>query len=195
MGWLLVHPRSRAGFTLVEVLVALTLMVVVSVGVVQLFAIALTAGHVSRDRTVAVWLATGKMEQLRSLEWRLELDPAGRLVRHTDLTSDVSLDPAAPGGPGLRESPPGTLDNSTPGYVDYLDRFGRPVGSGRSPPATAVYIRRWAVHHLPADPDGVVVLQVLVATTRRDRTRSGVVPRAWNGEDVLLTTMMTRRGR
>ena len=189
------HPRSQAGFTLVEVLVALSLMVVVSIGVVQLFAIALTASHVSRDRTVAVWLATGKMEQLRSLEWRIELDPAGGLMMHTDLTSDVSVDPAAAGGPGLRQSPPGTLDSSTPGYADYLDRFGRHVGSGASPPAAAVYIRRWAVRRLPADPDGVVVLQVLVTTTHRDGIRSPFVRHAWNGEDVLLTTMMTRRGR
>ena len=125
--------------------------------------------------------------------WSVRL--AGGLVRHTDLTSDVSVEPAAAGGPGLRESPPGTLDNSTPGYADYLDRLGRHVGSGASPPATAVYIRRWAVRRLPADPDDVVVLQVLVTTTRRDLIRSASVRPAWNGEDVLLTTMMTRRGR
>jgi prepilin-type N-terminal cleavage/methylation domain-containing protein len=188
------HLRSRSGFTLVEVLVALSLMVVVSIGVVQLFAIALTAGHVSRDRTVAVWLATGKLEQLRSLEWRIELDRPGGLVRHTDVTSDVSVDPAAAGGPGLRDSPPGTLVNSAPGYADYLDRLGRHVGSGASPPSTAVYVRRWAVHHLPADPD-VVVLQVRVGAVGRERSRSALSPHAWNGEDVLLTTMMTRRGR
>ncbi len=189
------HPRSQAGFTLVEVLVALSLLVVVSVGVVQLFAIALAAGRVSRDRTVAVSLASGKMEQLRSLAWRVELDAAGGLVKHTDVTSNVSVDPAVAGGPGLRESPAGTLDRSTPAYVDYLDRVGRHVGSGASPPATAVYIRRWAVQHLPEDPDGVVVLQVLVVTVHRERTRSAFVPHGWNGEDVLLTTMMARRGR
>ena len=185
----------QAGFTLVEVLVALSLMVVLSIGVVQLFAIAIRAGHVSRDRTVAVSLASGKIEQLRSLEWRVELDPGGGLVRHTDATSNLSVDPAAAGGPGLRQSPAGTLDTSTPAYVDYLDRFGRRVGSGVSQPVTAVYIRRWAVHHLAADPDGVVVLQVLVVTVQRERTRSAFVPHAWNGEDVLLTTMMARRAR
>jgi prepilin-type N-terminal cleavage/methylation domain-containing protein len=189
------HPRSSSGFTLVEVLVALALLVVVSVGVVRLFAIALQAGRAAHDRTVAVSLAIGKIEQLRSLEWRFELDTAGVLNPRTDLTSNLSLEPIVGGGPGLSESPGGTLDDSIPPYVDYLDRRGRWVGTGASPPADAVYIRRWAVHHLPDDPDRTTVLQVLVVTVHRERSRPPSVPHAWNGEDVLLTTMMMRRVR
>jgi prepilin-type N-terminal cleavage/methylation domain-containing protein len=188
-------PPSSSGFTLVEVLVALALLVVVSVGVVRLFAVALEAGRVARDRTVAVSLATGKIEQLRSLEWRSELDPAGVLTTRTDTTSNLSVDPIVAGGPGLSESPAGTLDASIPPYVDYLDRRGRWVGSGASPPANAVYVRRWAVHHLASDPDRTIALQVLVATVRRELSRQPSVPHAWNGEDVLLTTIMTRRVR
>jgi prepilin-type N-terminal cleavage/methylation domain-containing protein len=187
--------RSSAGFTLVEVLVALALLVVVSVGVVWLLAMALGAVRAAHDRTMAVSLATGKLEQLRSLEWRFEVDAGGVLIPRTDLSSNLSLEPIAGGGPGLTESPTGTLDGSMPPYVDYLDRHGRWVGSGTSPPATAVYIRRWAVHRLPGDPDRTVALQVLVATVRRERSRPAAEPHAWNGEDVLLTTMMTRRVR
>jgi prepilin-type N-terminal cleavage/methylation domain-containing protein len=187
--------RSSAGFTLVEVLVALALLVVVSVGVVWLLAMGLGAGRAAHDRTMAVSLATGKLEQLRSLEWRFEVDAGGVLTPRTDLSSNLSLEPTAGGGPGLTESPTGTLDGSMPPYVDYLDRRGRWVGTGTSPPAAAVYIRRWAVHRLPGDPDRTVALQVLVATVRRERSRSAAVPHAWNGEDVLLTTMMTRRVR
>jgi prepilin-type N-terminal cleavage/methylation domain-containing protein len=189
------HQRSSSGFTLVETLIALALLVVVSVGVAGLFAIALEAGRGARDRTVAVSLAAAKLEQLRSLEWRFELDAAGVLTPRTDLSSNSSLEPLAGGGPGLGESPPGTLDDSTPSYADYLDGRGRWVGSGASPPPGAVYIRRWAVHRLPADPDGGVALQVLVTTVRRERSRRSAVPRTWNGDDILLETMMTRRVR
>ena len=189
------YPRSSSGFTLVEVLVALALLVVVSVGVVQLFGIAVTAGRVTRDRTVAVSLAIGKLEQLRSLTWGLELDEMGVLVPRTDVSSDLSMDPAATGGPGLTDSPARTLDEDTPRYVDYLDGYGRTLGSAPSGGSTPVYVRRWAVRRLPSDPDRVLVLQVLVMTVRRARIHSSAGRHAWNGEDVLLTTMMSRRGR
>jgi prepilin-type N-terminal cleavage/methylation domain-containing protein len=189
------HLRSGSGFTLVEVIVALALLVVVTVGVVRLFAVAIEAGRAARDRTMAVALATGKIEQLRSLEWRLELDSAGVLAPRTDTSSNLSLDGVSPGGPGLSESPAGTLDTNMPPYVDFLDRHGRWAGTGASPPGNAVYVRRWAVHRLPNDPDRVVVLQVFVATVQRERTRRGSAPHAWNGEDVLLATMMMRRVR
>jgi prepilin-type N-terminal cleavage/methylation domain-containing protein len=187
--------RLSSGFTLVEVIVALALLVVVTVGVVQLFGVAIQSGRSARDRTMAVALATGKMEQLRSLEWRLEADSAGALTPRTDSSSNLSLDTVVAGGPGLSESPTGTLDANVPPYVDFLDRHGRWTGSGTSPPGNAVYVRRWAVHRLPVDPDRVVVLQVLVATVQRERTRRGGAPHAWNGEDVLLATMMMRRVR
>ena len=74
------QPRLSSGFTLVEVVVALALLVVVTVGVVRLFAVALNAGRAARDRTLAVALATGKIEQLRSLEWRFELDASAVLT-------------------------------------------------------------------------------------------------------------------
>jgi prepilin-type N-terminal cleavage/methylation domain-containing protein len=189
------QPRLSSGFTLVEVVVALALLVVVTVGVVRLFAVALNAGRAARDRTLAVALATGKIEQLRSLEWRFELDASAVLTPHTDTSSNLSLESVSPGGPGLAESPAGTLDTNMPPYVDYLDRHGRWAGTGASPPGNAVYVRRWAVHRLPADPDRVVVLQVFVATVQRERARRGSAPHAWNGEDVLLATLMMRRVR
>jgi prepilin-type N-terminal cleavage/methylation domain-containing protein len=187
--------RLSSGFTLLEVVVALALLVVVTVGVVRLFAVAIEAGRAARDRTIAVSLATGKLEQLRSLEWRLELNTAGVLAPRTDTSTNLSLDPVSGGGPGLSESPVGTLDTNMPPYVDYLDRHGRWAGTGTSPPGNALYVRRWAVHRLPADPDRVVVLQVFVATVQRERSRRGSAPHVWNGEDVLLATMMMRRVR
>ena len=182
----------EAGFTLIEVVVALALLVVLSLGVVSLFSVAIEAGRVASDRTIAVVLAAGKMEQLRSLEWRFELDPSGLPVPRTDLVTNASLDPMSPGGPGLAESPAGTLDRDTPPFVDYLDRRGRWVGNGASPPGNAAYVRRWAIHRLPSDPARVVAFEVLVTTIRASRGRTTSGPQRWNGEDVLLTTMVTR---
>jgi len=187
--------KPAAGFTLIEVIVALALLAVVSIGIVWLFTVAIDAGRIARDRTLAVVLATGKVEQLRSLEWRFELDASGLPTPRTDLTTNVSTEPMGPGGAGLAESPSGTLDRDMPPYVDYLDRRGRWVGSGASPPASAAYIRRWGVHRLPGDPARVLALEVLVTTVSRERTRAGAAPHLWNGEDVLLTTMVMRSVR
>ena len=188
------RPRE-AGFTLVEVLVALSLLAVMSLGVVWLFTVAIEAGRVARDRTIGLVLAAGKIEQLRSLEWRFELDASGLPSPRTDLVTDVSLDPMTPGGAGLSESPSGTLDRDTPQYVDYFDRHGQWAGGGGSPPADAVYVRRWSVHRLPSDPARVIAFGVLVTTMRAARTRNPSGPAAWNGEDILLTTMVTRSVR
>ena len=185
----------EAGFTLIEVLVALSLLVVMSLGVVWLFTVAIDGGRVARDRTIELALAVGKMEQLRSLEWRFELDASGLPLPRTDVVTDVSADPMSPGGAGLSESPAGTLDRDTPPYVDYFDGRGRWVGGGGSPPASAAYVRRWSIHRLPADPARVIGFEVLVTTMRASRTRSPSAITAWNGEDVLLTTMVTRSVR
>jgi prepilin-type N-terminal cleavage/methylation domain-containing protein len=186
---------SACGFTLVEVLLALAITVAVTVGVVQLFAVVVSAGRASRDRTIAVALAAGKLEQLRSLEWRSDLDAAGTAIPRTDTHTNLSVEPLSAGGPGLAESPPGTLDRDVPPYVDYLDRFGRWSGTGAAPPARAVYIRRWAVRRHPASPQHLIAFQVLVTTVSRERSRSSSVPHLWNGVDVVLTTMAARKVR
>jgi prepilin-type N-terminal cleavage/methylation domain-containing protein len=195
MARLLERVQPDTGFTLVEVLVALSLLLVISVGVVWLFVVSIDGGRIARDRTIAAIAAAGKMEQLRSLEWRFELDASGLPTPRTDLVTDVSLDPIAAGGPGLADSPPGTLDADLPPYVDYLDRRGRWVGNGGSPPGSAAYVRRWGIHRLPVDPARVIALEVLVTTISRARTRASSTSSEWNGEDVLLTTMVTRSVR
>ncbi len=194
--------RKRASFivpstgtTLVEVLVAVPLLVALSIGIAHLFGVAIAAGRTSFDRTMAVALAAGKMEELRSLEWRYEVGPSSVLAARTDLSTDLSIQPIGAGGPGLADSPPGTLDASTPPYVDYLDRHGQWVGTGASPSPGAVYVRRWTIHRWAADPGRLLTFQVLVTTVARERLRPPFSPSAWNGRDVLLTTMMARRVR
>src|SRR5688572_32582762 len=62
------------------------------------------------------------------------------------------------GDTGLTQSPPNALEEDTPNHVDYVDVWGNAM-EGRSPPDGALYVRRWSVEPLPADPANTVVLQ------------------------------------
>jgi Tfp pilus assembly protein PilV len=65
------------------------------------------------------------------------------------------------------------------GLVDHVDRWGQVVGTAESPPANAVYTRRWSIEPLSAD---TVVIRVRVG--RSDRTGSSG---AMAGETRVLT--------
>jgi prepilin-type N-terminal cleavage/methylation domain-containing protein len=186
---------EAAGFTLIEVLVASVLFTTLSLGIAQLFAVANAAGVAARHQTSATILAAAKMEQLRALVWSWEAGPPGTPpLPRSDLTTNLSTDPDGDDGRGLRESPMGTLERNVPPYVDYLDAAGRWVGNGATPPADAVFVRRWAVRGLPADPDRTLILQVLVTTTRQAGARRPVPWTGRSGEETLLTSVRTRTG-
>ena len=121
--------------------------------------------------------------------------PGGGMVAASDGQTNLSVTPPGAGGPGLNESPSGTLDANVPPFVDYFDRLGEWAGTGPAPPRNAVYIRRWAVHHVATAPDQLLAFQVLVTTVARERARRLGVPHAWNGEDVLMATMRARVAR
>ena len=183
--------RSAHGFTLIEVLIAATLLITMSIGVAQLFAIGVAAERASRDRTVTAILAAAKIEQLRALTWSYE---RASVVPRSDQTTDLSVDPETSGGPGLQDSPRGTLDRNVPPYVDYLDARARWVGTGTTQPRNAVFIRRWAVRRLPADLDRSLAVTVFVTTVARDaRRRAGAS--LWNGEDALFATILSRKAQ
>jgi prepilin-type N-terminal cleavage/methylation domain-containing protein len=187
------HP-AHAGFTLIEVLIAIGLFVAVAIGIAQLVAIAVRATRSSRERTTAAILAAAKMDQLRSLAWTYEPEePAMPPVPRSDVTTNLSLPWYPTGGPGLRPSPSDSLIRSTPQYVDYLDESGRWVGNGLDPPAEAVFIRRWAVRPLPDDPDRTLILEVLVTTTKVDRARPAGSWAGRSGAEALLVSVRTRR--
>lgn len=184
-----------SGFTLVEVLIAVAILVTIALGVAQLIVVATHAIRAAREQTSAVILAAAKMDQLRSLAWAYEPSAPGTpAVPRSDRTTDVSHPDHASRGGGLAASPAGTLSTNVPPYVDYLDGLGRWVGNGTDPPAGALFIRRWAVRPLPADPERMIVLQVLVTTVRDDRSRT--TPwRARTGADALLVSVRTRKGQ
>lgn len=169
--------RTR-GFTLVEVLVAMAVLSAATLGGVHLMAFATRGMHVARLQGTSALAASARLDQLRAL--RFEFDPGGAPV--TDLTTDLSIDPPGPGGNGLSPGSTGTLDANVAGFVDYLDGAGGWVGNGASPPADAVFVRRWAVE-APTHPD-VLVLQVLV----RPIANGSFLGRRQTGDTRLVTS-------
>src|SRR6188768_1901204 len=106
------------GFSLVETLVATTIMTVALASLAQLFLISTKANQSARITTNASVLAQQKMEQLRGLMWGFDI--IGLPV--SDTTSDLTVVPEQPqGGPGLTPSPDGSLQSNVDGYCDFLD--------------------------------------------------------------------------
>jgi prepilin-type N-terminal cleavage/methylation domain-containing protein len=191
------RSSSQAGFTLVEVLVAVGLLVVALVTLAELFAISTRTNQGARYTTSTSVLAEQKMEQLRGLAWGFDM--LGLPL--TDLTSNVAAfeatgecaSAAAGAGVGLSPSPAGALATSTDGYVDYVDINGCGLGGGATAPAGTVYIRRWSIEPLPTNPNNTVVFQVLV-TRRTDRgALASANPVMRLPEEARLISVKTRK--
>ena len=189
--------RDERGFGLVETLVSISILTTVALGVAQLFAVSALANHTARDRTSTAMLATQKMEQLRGLTWGFEIQPGGQLgLPASDIRTDLSVEPPTSTGTGLLPSPSGTLETNTVRYVDYLGADGAWIGTGAAPLAGTVYIRRWSVIPLPANPNDTLVLQVMTTTLRQERSRQrrgAVGPRGRLPGDTWLVSVKTRK--
>jgi prepilin-type N-terminal cleavage/methylation domain-containing protein len=135
---------SERGFTLLEVLIATTIVSVALVSLAQLFVLSAHANRSAKATTAAALLGLQKMEQLRSLTWSVD-------VRGSPLTD-----------PSLAASSSDALRVNTAGFFDFVDIVGRSLGEAAAPPAGAMYLRRWSIEPLPTDPGNVLVLQVLV---------------------------------
>src|ERR1051325_5487576 len=83
---------SRSGFSLVETLVATTLLATAIVTLAQLFAISTRSNVSSRSTTYAAVLAEQKLEELRSLVWGF--DTQGLPL--SDITSNTAVSPVEP---------------------------------------------------------------------------------------------------
>jgi prepilin-type N-terminal cleavage/methylation domain-containing protein len=183
---------SSRGFSLVEVLISMGLLTAVSLGVAQLFALSTRANVIAKGQTSTTAMAQEKLEQLRGLTWGFDLEGLGLPL--SDTTTNVSVDPPAHNGSGLNPSPSDSLEQNTAGFVDFLDGNGVWVGSGSTPPATAVYIRRWSIQPLPTNPNNTLVIQVLVTpvTSEAARVQSAFTRTRMSG-DALLVTVRTRK--
>lgn len=136
----LATPR---GFSLLEVLVATTLLLVAIAALAGLSIVATRANTAARTTTLASLLAAQKMEELR-------------------MGNGVALVP----------SPVDALTRDTSGYCDFLDAAGRSLGGGSQPPAQAAFVRRWSIEPSPSNPARALALQVLVTrVAARDEAR------------------------
>ena len=156
-------PTDERGFSLLEALVAVSVVAVALTTLTQLVAISIHAGARARRSSIASVLAQEKIEALWS---------------H---------------GPGLVPQPAISLDVNTPGLCDFLDEHGRSLGTGSTPPAGAVYVRRWSITPVSADPAASFLLQVAVAPrfAHGASLPPGADPRQFGG--ALLMAIRARR--
>ena len=185
------NSNSR-GFSLVEVLVAMGLLTAVSMGVAQLFALSTRANLIAKGATSTTSMAEQKLEQLRSLTWGFDVEGLGLPL--SDTTTNLTVFPPTHDGSGLNPSPVDSLEQNTAGFVDFLDGNGAWVGTGSTPPGSAVYIRRWSIQPLPTNPNNTLVIQVLVTPVTSEAARVGsAFTRTRMAGDALLVTVRTRK--
>ena len=158
--------RREAGFTLIETMIALGLLLVVATGVLPLGLMAMNAtenqGHLLA-RTVEY--AQDKLDQLMALSYG-------------DQTSDTRVFPAQnAGGSGLAIGGSANPDAPVERYVDYLDPSGTLVPSvGTTAPDGWYYKRVWSVTQFAP-----LLKQITVTVTVRSAAAAGTggaVPRA-----------------
>jgi len=178
------------GFTLVEVLVAVVLLMVVALGAAQLFAVATTANFRAKSQTSTTILAVQKMEQLRGLTWGFDADglPA------SDTTTDLSQPQPTGGGNGLNPSPADSLARNAPGYFDLVDAHGSwidPADPARL--ERVMYTRRWSIQPLPTNPNNTLVFQVRVIPRNQEAAADASGTRAL--QEATLFSLKTRKAR
>ena len=149
---------AERGAALLETLIAAAIVITVSSGAGGLLLWSTRALWSTGTQGLAMSLARQKVEQLLALEWRT--DSAG--ARFSDFTADVAADPAAEGGTGLQPTPGGTLTRNVSGYADFVGAHGHSHPAGTSPPAGAVFVRRWAIAPYALDPADTVIITVVV---------------------------------
>ena len=175
------------GFSLIEVLVATTVMTMTLVALAQLSIVSIRVNHGARSATFTTLLAYHKIEQLRALAW--SVDGSGRST--SDTSTDTTVEPEEPsGGTGLGPSPAGALMQNTSGYCDFLDANGRTLGGGTTPPVNTAFIRRWSIDPLPAAMNATLVIQVSV-TPVRNREVAGSLRRL--PDEARIVAVKTRK--
>jgi len=159
---------SRAGFTLVEVLVALTILVIGLLGVALLQVVSIQGNTFSREMAVATALGQDMLEKLKTLQWtELNVDPALAPGDHPvgdDIKRDLD-------GDGL---PPFLAVAA--GNANIIDERG--LGAADPGSGPTLYTRTWTItDDLPAVNMKTIEVTVLwreQGKTERSVTISGV---------------------
>lgn len=188
--------RAR-GFTLIEVVIAMALLVALSIGAAMLLTLTLGTLDRSRQHAMALVLARAKLELLVSLTWSVR-DVDGVLLLLTDESTDTSRSPPVSTGRGTLPSPADSLTASREGYVDYLDGQGQWVAADVSAgaaavPAAACYVRRWAVERTGTGAAELLIVQVMVTTAASARTGAAAFGRS-DRDAVWISGARLRRG-
>jgi hypothetical protein len=162
VGGQLIALRSERGTTIIETVIATSLLLVVMVGLLSMSALATiyteNHGHLEARTTE---YAQDKMEQLLALVY-------------TDAASNTVVFPAAPsGGTGLAIG--GSLNTAAPvnGYVDWLAQDGAMLFGGTTPPAGWFYERVWKIEALTAG-----VKQITVTATVKSSVGNALIPKS-----------------
>ncbi len=117
--------HGKRGATLVEALIAASLLITLVSGVAYLMVQAHRFAVRAEQMTVAVIAASSRLERLRAVPW--EVDLAG-----------IDRD-----APALEMSPPEALDRNVDGFHEALDVSGGAVADVAA--AAPAYVRRWAI--------------------------------------------------
>lgn len=160
------HPRMARGFSLLETLFALVILLIVALGIIPLGFIATTTtenqGHLMAR---VMEYAQDKMEQLLSLSY-------------ADTTSDTRVFPASDtGGSGLKVGGSSNVSAPVTPYVDFLDVNGNVLTTtGTAEPANWFYKRVWAIEAVGTA--GTLKRVTVTAATRTAVGFVGAVPSA-----------------
>lgn len=131
------YIQGMRGFSLLEVLVATTIIAVGVSALAQLVGLASHANRHAWQSTMAAVLAQEKVEEL--------------------LAEDAGT---------LTPSPADALGHNVDGFADFIDAGGHTIGGGPVTPPGCAYLRRWSIDPPPDSRSGTWILQVLVTDER-----------------------------
>jgi type II secretory pathway pseudopilin PulG len=134
--------RNNRGTTLLEAVVAASLLVTLAVGTASLILLARRLGDRAEQLIAATTLAAARLEALRAIPWQYDIDGA------------------QPEFPGLAFSPADALNRNSTGFWDATDESGQ-VLPGHAP-AGAAFVRRWSIVPALTGPALAKALEVCV---------------------------------
>ena len=136
-------PKSLAGFSLIEVMIAIVILTVGLLSLAQMMVVATNANALAGRMTASAALAKQQLELLKAAPFYT--NPAN--------PSFASMNPLLSEG--------GELDSNENGYFQLYNADGEPVDPGNG----SLFVVRWQIEQL-VDPKGSMPLAMLRITVR-----------------------------